>query len=799
MVSRRAVFALFFFSGIAGLIYQVLWLRRLSVIFGVTVYAASTVLAAFMAGLAIGSLLAGRVLRRRIPALQAFGIAEILVGVTGLVSPLLLEAASSIYLMLHRAAPESLGVVTVARLLCSFAILVVPTAMMGMTLPLLSAAVANVLSELRPEPAKAEASRRAPASASIGSSVSLLYTVNTAGAMVGTLVTGFVLIPAIGIQRAFLIAAALNVIVGVTAIWMATRRSPGDQRAAKGSDPPSPKGFGEAGSERIAPDVGERSALALWIAVVVSGFASLGLEVLWFRLMLQFVIATTEAFTAMLATVLAGIAIGGGLASQILKSRARLPFWITIVQAGTGLATLASMAFLLWTVQNGWNTMLLWRAVTIAILPPAILMGVGFPLMLGMATQSIPAGAPAQVSDRIGHLYALNVFGAIAGSLAAGFVLLPWIGAMSSLVVLAALYLASALIMALSGPAEGRGWWVARRLALATVAAIAVAFGLIGDRMPDPFKVAIDRRYGDLLLEFWRDEGAQTAVSVRASRFQHVLYLDGLHQANDQFGMVRLHRAIGHLPMVLHGSASDVLVVGLGGGATPGAISQHKDVRVQVVELSTSVVGAAPFFAHVNYDLLNQTNVDLRIDDGRNFLTFTDRRFDVITADIIQPEHAGAGHVYSREYFALVRRALKDGGIALQWIGHRPSVEYKLIMRTFLDVFPQATLWYDGQFMVGTRQPLSIDPASLDRLRSDPATRDALDAIGLTGFDVLRSWYTAGADEMRAFVGAGPVLTDDRPLVEYSHWLPDEQPPLDLASLKGDVSRITSTVPRGGR
>ncbi len=303
---------------------------------------------------------------------------------------------------------------------------------------------------------------------------------------------------------------------------------------------------------------------------MVSGFASLGLEVLWFRLMLQFVIATTEAFTAMLATVLAGIAIGGAVASQILKTRARLPFWLTIVQAGTGLATLASMAFLLWTVRNGWNTMLLWRAVAIAILPPSILMGVGFPLMLGMATQSIPAGAHARVSDRIGRLYALNVIGAIAGSLAAGFVLLPWIGAMKALIALSSMYLASAIVMALSRSADAGRGWADRRSALAAVAVIAIACGLIGTRMPDPFKVAIDRRYGDLLLEFWRDEGAQTAVSVRASRLQHVLYLDGLHQANDQPAMVKLHRTLGHLPVVLHGSARDVLVVGLGGGATPG-------------------------------------------------------------------------------------------------------------------------------------------------------------------------------------------------------------------------------------
>jgi spermidine synthase len=308
---------------------------------------------------------------------------------------------------------------------------------------------------------------------------------------------------------------------------------------------------------------------------------------------------------------------------------------------------------------------------------------------------------------------------------------------------------------------------------------------------PDPFKVAINRRYDDRLLEFWRHEGPQTAVSVRASEFQHVLYLDGLHQANDRPEMVRLHRAIGHLPMVLHGDPRDVLVVGMGGGATPGAVTQYPRAAIDIVELSEGVRQAAPFFKHVNYDLLNRPNVTVRIDDGRNFLALTDRKFDVITADIIQPGHAGAGHVYSREYFTLVRNALKDEGVALQWIGHRPYVEYTLIMRTFLDVFPDATLWYDANFMVGTKRPLALEPGAIDRLREQPMTRAALDEVGLTGWAELRSWYTGGPAEMRAFVGDGPILTDDRPLVEYHHWLPrpDEQPPLDLSPLKGDVSR----------
>ena len=442
------------------------------------------------------------------------------------------------------------------------------------------------------------------------------------------------------------------------------------------------------------------------------------------------------------------------------------------------------MSVLLWTVAAAGTPCFCGERFGIAIFAPAMAMGVGFSLALGAASRARSAASGAiGVADRVGRLYALNVIGAIAGSLAAGFVLLPWLGATHALVALSACYLLSAVMLA----ASHRTW----RSAIAIVLVLA-AFIPIARDLGDPFKIAIDRRYGDILPEFWRHEGVQTAVSVRATRLQHVLYLDGLHQANDQPEMVKLHRTLGHLPMVLQGSAVDVLVVGMGGGATPGAVSQHPGSHVQVVELSDSVVKASPFFAHVNYDLLNQPNVNVRIDDGRSFLTFTDRRFDVITADIIQPGHAGAGHVYSREYFSLVRNALKPNGVVLQWIGHRPSVEYKLIMRTFLDVFPNATLWNDGEFMVGTVAPLQIDPAALARMRAHPATREALDAVGLTDFAVLRKWYTAGPDEMRALVGPGPLLTDDRPLVEYHHWLPPdaEQPPLDLSAVKGDVNRV---------
>jgi len=746
MMSRAPILALFYLSGIAGLIYQVLWLRRLSVVFGVTVYAASTVLAAFMAGLAIGSALSGRVLRVGLSPLRAFAIAEILIGVTGLLSPILLDAAGQLYVVLHAFDAESLGLLTVARLICSFAILAIPTTMMGITLPLLTAAVS---------------ARHGGAA----TNVSLLYALNTLGAMTGTLLAGYLLIPELGIRNSFLLAAGINVLVGLIAFALDRSRNPAIDGPI--ANPQSP-------NNQPSPIINLK---LIGVVVAVSGFATLGLEIVWFRLMLQFVPATTEAFTAMLTTVLGGIAIGGLVAAAVLRSPRDLSLALGLVQALTGLAAVGSMALLLWTVAHDWDTMRLWRAVAIAILPAALCMGAGFPLALGLAARSTE---PGDLARRIGGLYSLNVAGAILGSLGTGFLLLTRAGALNSLIVLGALLLLSgvAVLVRRGGIAS----WT-------SATALLALFVVIARDVPDPFRVAIDRRYGNQLLEFWRDEGAQTAVSIRASQFQHVLYLDGLHQANDQPAMVRLHRAIGHLPMVLHGNPRDVLVVGMGGGATPGAVSQY-DARVQIVELSDSVRQAAPFFAHVNYDLLNRPNVAVRIDDGRNFLSLADRRFDVITADIIQPGHAGAGHVYSKEYFTLVRNALTDDGVALQWIGHRPPAEYTLIMRTFLEVFPDATLWYDANFMVGTRRPLTLDRATIDRLRERPETRAALNDVGLTSWAELRSWYTAGPDEMHAFVGAGPVLTDDRPLVEYRKLSASElSTPLDRSPLKGDVMR----------
>jgi spermidine synthase len=424
-----------------------------------------------------------------------------------------------------------------------------------------------------------------------------------------------------------------------------------------------------------------------------------------------------------------------------------------------------------------------WFVSLLLALPPTMLMGMGYPVGLRVWATSVEARGHLDGS-RVGDLNAANLAGGIAGAVLGGFVALPWLGTRLALGALASAYVLAFLLVL--------GLLRVRPLARLAMGAAAVAvFAITAQSAPDVIALVSARRYppGERLM--WREEGLQTTAAVHVRPVSNrILYLDGLHQASDLPEMVRLHRLIGHLPIVLHSAPRRALVVGMGGGVTPGAVSQH-GAQVDLVELSRAVVNAAPWFRHVSYDVLRQPNVRLHVDDGRNFLLMADERYDVVTADLIQPEHAGAGNLYSHEYFSLVRRAIQNDGLVLQWLGHRREADYKLILRTFLDVFPYTTLWAEGQLMLGAVRPLRIDAAAFDAKLARPETRAALEEIGLDRFEQLTALYTAGPDEIRAFVGDGPILQDDRPRVEYFRSLAGTGTALvDLSALRGDVTRL---------
>jgi spermidine synthase len=739
---------LFFGSGVSALIYQVLWLRQLSLVFGVTMYAASTVLASFMAGLAIGSFAAGRLVDRARNPLLWYGIAELLVGASAAATPALLSGVQELYANLYPSLPHDLSWLTLARFVLSFAVLIVPTTLMGATLPMI------VKSSL-------------VRSQGLGQRVSVLYATNTSGAIVGTLLAGFFLIGGIGMRWSFWIAAGINFLAGALSILLSTRADSKSEGALSETD--------EAMAVERDTDAADAadvlSATARRVVLVVfglSGFISLALEVVWFRILILFLEVSTYAFTVMLATFLCGIAAGSYVIAPLMRKRIDWLKTLALIEMGIAILSALSLAGLALVyrtpaaadIEFAGEMKIMLAASFFAIFPATLLMGVAFPIGLRLwAADDGTAGADA--GRKIGLFYSVNVFGAIPGSIAAGFVLLPRLGSRASLIILSAATLISGLML-LAALSRRQ-----RRFALvAGIAGCAVFIAAVVS-MPNPAGLILKHRYpGDQVL--WREEGPQVTVSVqRDTSGRRVMYIDGMHQANDSDDMVRNHRWAGVLPALLHRDPKQALVVGLGGGVTAGSLSEVPGISVDVVELSDTVVKGAAWFDRVNSDVLNRPNVHLRVDDGRNYLMLTPKRYDVITADLIHPTHPGAGSLYSAEYYRLARNALSENGIVVQRIGPRAENQYKIIVRTFLSVFPNATLWARGKLLIGSARPLELDRDEFERRAADPDFQAVMRSMGLKSFDSLARLYNAGPDELRELVGEGPILTDDRPMVEY--------------------------------
>lgn len=375
---------LFFGSGVSALIYQVLWLRLLALVFGVTVHAATTVLASFMAGLALGSALAGRVADRTPVPLRWFGCVEVVVGLLALATYWVLPTLTPWYAALQSSLPDGLWIQTAIRFVGSFAVLLTPTILMGMTLPLMLKA--SDTGERR--------------SGRIG----VLYATNTAGAVLGALLTGYLLIGSVGIAGAFRIAASINVLVGLVALTL----SGGADRAS---------------SPTFAEPVRARPPFAAVAVFALSGFAALALEVVWFRVLVYFVPATSYAFSTMLAAVLLGLALGSYAATPLLRTPDRLLRRLVWIQFATAIAVPLAATAIASAYRAGWHTTADIHISVVLALPPAFLMGLSYPIGLRLwgGGGSSKAGARESVqATRVGDLNSANLLGGIVGAVVGG-------------------------------------------------------------------------------------------------------------------------------------------------------------------------------------------------------------------------------------------------------------------------------------------------------------------------------------------------------------------------------------------
>ena len=769
---RVLVHALFFASGATALVYQVVWVRSLSLILGASHLAVSIVLAAFMGGLALGAVAIGRRVAGHAQPLRIYAWLELGIAVCALVLPLLLRGVQFVYVSLALALEDRSGGAAAAagvRAVLAFAALVLPTFLMGGTLPVLVAAVVR---------------RHADLHARLAS----LYAINTAGAAAGALAGGFLLLPTLGVRRSELVAAAGNLAIGVTALYWARLRA---RAAAEPPQTPAEPARGEplagAGSDAFVLRL-------VFASTAVCGFGALALEVLWTRAISVVIGSNVYSFTVMLVAFLCGIALGSAihgalprrltegahfalLAAAIAASTLAVSFaiprlpelvaWQKPMEAGAGFDP--------WTA--------LWLCFLV-MLVPCVLHGMAFPLA-GEARARLER-RPAR---SVGELVGLNTAGSIAGSLCAGFVLIPWIGMQRSLLGISALY-ASASIAVAAAVLTRRG--VRRPLVAAgALAAIACAWaGVLALRPWDTRLIGAFRNsesvdlvrarqgldeggFADSTVLYYREGRGSTVSVVEDSAGVRRLQIDGKVVASDAASDVRHELLLGHLPVLAHPAPRSALVVGLGATVTLGAVAAHPELEsITVVEIESAVGPASPFFAHLQGDPLEDPRVRLVVQDGRNYLLATSRRFDVITADPIHPWVRGSGYLYTREYYELARAHLTEGGVMCQWLPlyQLGPEDLRAAVGSFVDVFPDATLWSTpaDAVLIGTTRPLRIDLPDWQRRLQATSVHDGLARVGLADLLSLIAEFTLGPDGMRRFAADARRNTDDNVFLEFS-------------------------------
>ena len=773
-MTARRVAALLFASGFCGLVYQMAWLRLLRLVFGGSTAASAAVLAIFMGGLGLGSWLLGpRADRARNP-LRLYAHLEIGIAVAAGLTPLLVEGVRALYFALG--GEETLGTAggTAVRLVLSIVVLGTPAFLMGGTLP------ATVRAVVR----SADAGRRG---------VGLLYAVNTLGAVVGALVTTFVAIELLGIRRSIWIAALLNLLVAVVARSMsrglpaAASREPEEAPAVA-----APSG---APTDRRAP-----LPLVLTAAALV-GFVFFSMELVWYRMLAPILGGTSYTFGLILAVALFGIG-AGGLVYSLGSERARptlLGFAFTCALEALALA----VPFLLGD-RLAWLSLVLldlgafgfgglvaaWTAVTaIVVLPAALVAGYQFPLLVGV----LGAGRSG-VGREVGFAYAANTAGAIVGSIAGGFGLLPLLSAPGTWRATTGVLVALALLaggVAVARGGERRGW--RRPAAVAALAGAALAMvaapgptavwrhagigaGRYGELPDDPNGLRADRHAHQARL-LWEEDGRESSVAlVRGSGYSFVVNGKSDGSAIGDAGTQVMGGLIGSM---LHPDPRSALVIGLGTGSTAGWLAEVPSIeRVDVVELEPAILRVAAWCSAVNHDVLDHPEVEIIVGDGRELLLTTNKRYDLIFSEPSNPYRAGISSLFSQEFYRAARERLTEDGIFLQWLqGYEvdPTV-VRTAYATLGSVFGSIETWRTlpgDLLLVATREPIVHDAARMVRRAGREPYRSALDqAWGVSGAAGLYSGFVAAPPLARWLAGDGDgegarINTDDRPVIEF--------------------------------
>lgn len=720
-LSLLALLALFL-SGFAAVLYQVIWQRLLAFFSGADIYSITIIVAAFMAGLGLGSVAGGRVADRlgAYASLRAFALAEIAIGIFGLISKVLF------YDVLYAQLPH-VGDNAIAAALVLFASLLTPTFLMGVSLPLLARALTHDVADA-------------------GRVVGALYGWNTLGAATGAFATTWILVPNIGLEGALYCGAAANILCAIVALAI------GPQRQAQSVN---------ASTARMERPLTETITLpfASWVLIyALTGLLALGLEITWFRLLGAVQKSTAFTFGTVLSVYLAGLGLGGAFGSRIVH-RTTAPgrtflllqfalMWYAAISIAVSIAAIGRgiparlVTYLgeyepynvygaIFALENAsisdWSTfaplrgfVILYVAIPALIVgPPTFLMGLSFPFLQRACQSNLQT-----LGSRVGALLSANIAGSVIGTVITGSWLLPAFGTAATLRML----VSAGALLAIPLWQTSRG----RSRAILTAGALAMT-AIASSSIPDGATLWA-RLHGaapHTVIAAEDGSGVSVLKPSRTSR-ETAVFVNGIGQSWIPYGGI--HTVLGALPALLHPNPERIIIVGLGSGDTAFAAAGRAETsRVTCVEIIGAQLTTLRLHSELQpYPGLIRVLTDPRIEhvtgDGRTYVLRSEPLFDIIEMDALRPTSAYAGNLYSREYFDLLRRRLKAGGFAVTWA---PTAR---VRDTFISVFPHALLF--GDIMVGSSDPIAFDPAVIrGRVWAvrDYYSEAGIDIVGLVG------------------------------------------------------------------
>jgi len=749
------LYILFAASGFSALVYEILWSKYLSLTFGNTMLAVSIVAATFMGGLALGSYLLGRHADHDRNLLRLYALLEAGIAFFALLFPPTIQIVTKIHTYLEHMLPAHPLFTHGVHFLFAAILLLPPTVCMGGTFPLMCRFFARKRS---------------------GGQIGRLYALNTLGATAGTLLAGFLLIPALGLSRTGYLAVGLNAGIAVVALLLA--RNIGDTRASDVSSNKRPEQPLQAKQHRL-PLVG----------IGIVGFLALAYEILWTRVFLLFLGNTTYAFSLILGAFLIGIALGGAIyARKVHPELDERKVFVRLTML-MGLSVLLTVPFydrlaLVFqraheiSGENWWLLSAISFAIVFAVIGlPTLISGSLLP-----ATVAILDPGQGRTGEGVGLVVLYNTVGAVFGSILAGFVLIPWLGLQSSFALLAAINLLLAAVLALRLRPAGR-----RRLTLASLATGVLLLATLQnawdqDLMNSGVYIYALKyaKMGGIQAVLAKEkvvetiEGRDTTVAVHES-------LDGVFRFFTVNGKtdggngrdMATQTMVGQLPMLLHPAPEDVLVIGLGTGITLRGMSAHPTERIDCVEISPEVVQAEKWFRTENGNALADPKIHLTINDGRDLLLTTERSYDVIVSEPSNPWQTGNANLFTADFYQLAAQCLKPGGLFCQWVGLYDITpeNLKVVCNTFLQSFPRVMVFKAGSdlIIVGSREPLKFDYLSLRQRFAIPGIRSTLEAIDiLSPGDLLASHYLYSEGPLADLAKGAAVNTDDTPILEYA-------------------------------